>query len=239
MSTRQVWRSAAWILLLILLPSAPAVAGPYLPPGLVLGELYQLMFVTQGERDASSFGIDAYNTFVNAEAALNPALTGTDVGLKWFAIASTIDAHAKDNAAVSAPVYLLNGQRFADGFADMWDGIGQGVSPNIDQFGTMRSSLEHAVWTGTDTDGTADVLGLHPLTTLIRAGDYEATTTAWILSSQTFVNSDSFPLYALSQPIKAAAPPSVPEPARALLLAAGTAGLLRLRRRREHDGGRM
>src|SRR5687768_14537876 len=94
----------------------------FVPPGLNPGDMYHLAFVTRDERDATSSDITVYNAFVQVQAALNPTLTGTDMGVLWNAIGSTASVNARDNAPVAAAVYLLDGTKIADDFGDIWDG---------------------------------------------------------------------------------------------------------------------
>ncbi len=91
---------------ILMLPGAALHADTvFVPPGLSGGDMYQLVFVTNGTRDGLSDDITDCNAFVNAEAALNSSKTGSDIGVDWFAIASTPTIHARDNALVSVPVY--------------------------------------------------------------------------------------------------------------------------------------
>ena len=130
------------------------VAAVFVPAGLNPGDVYQLAFVTTGTTTATSAVIQDYNAFVNAQAALNPALTGTNMGVTWSAIGSTTTVNAQTNALVQAPVYLLNSTQIATGFADFWDG--SLLAPiNIDQFG--QSSGATFAWTGSFFDGTVSV----------------------------------------------------------------------------------
>ena len=105
-----------------LLLQASADAAPFLPTSVTPGSPYHLMFVTQDGRDAASANIADYNAFVNAQAALNPTLTGADVGVTYFAVGSTGAIDARANALVTAPVYNFNDQKIADSFTDIWDG---------------------------------------------------------------------------------------------------------------------
>ncbi len=111
-------------LLMGVLPGAADLqASIYVPPGLSPGDTYHLVFVTEGYTNATSSDIDYYNAFVQSEAARNPSLTGTEMGVTWRVIASTSAIDARDNAHVEAPVYLLNGTKVADDHADFWDGF--------------------------------------------------------------------------------------------------------------------
>jgi len=136
---------------LLLCAARCASAAPLVPPGVAPGSPYHLAFVTSGTRDATNSNIADYNAFVNAQAANNPALTGTNMGVNYFAIGSTTSVDANANAVVSAPVYNLNGDLLATGFADMWDGSLNNPI-RYDEFGTPGFP---DVWTGTQASGVA------------------------------------------------------------------------------------
>ena len=210
----------------VFVAAASSQAGIVVPEDLQPGDTYHLVFVTVGIRDATSSDIADYNQFVNFEAALNPALTATDIGVQWFAIASTATVNARDNAMVDffSPVYLLDGTtRIADGFSDLWNGtIANPVF--LDQF--LVSSLLSRPWTGSATNGTA----ANPLgSSSTRYGLAANANSSWI----SFTNNSSStlrPLYALSEVLYV-----IPEPATASLLLIGSA--LAWVRRRRHPAG--
>ena len=66
----------------------PSYAATIVPAGLNPGDSYQLIFLTAGTRTAGDSTIGSYNDFVQAQAELNPTLTGTDVGVTYTAVAS-------------------------------------------------------------------------------------------------------------------------------------------------------
>ena len=106
---------------LVAMGALAARAQELLPKGLEPGDMYHLIFVTEGKRDPSSADIADYNAFVQAEATRPGALT-EESGIDWFAIGSTATVNARDNAVVAGPVYLLDGlTKVDDGFEDMWD----------------------------------------------------------------------------------------------------------------------
>jgi prepilin-type N-terminal cleavage/methylation domain-containing protein len=232
----------AFVLLAASASPPVSLALPIQPPGLQLGDVYHWMFVTHGTRDATSADIADYNAFVMAEAALNPALTGTNQGVQWYVIGSTATVHARDNAFVQGPVYLLDGSRFSDGFADMWCCPGDGdihPRPNIDQFGVERPQPNLWAWTGTNQNGTSQPgleLGAPAAPGLdIIVGNQGFQAEAWIAASQQERDLD-FPFYALSAPIKAGSDTTVvPEPS-TMLLFFTTAGAVLWRRRSRHLG---
>ena len=98
----------------IAVATASARATVVVPDGLQAGDMYHLVFVTEGTRDATSIDIADYNAFVQAEAERSGATT-ENFGIDWFAIGSTAMVDARDNAVVEAPVYLLDGTRVSDG----------------------------------------------------------------------------------------------------------------------------
>ena len=97
----------------------PDTGNPWAP-----GDTYHLVFVvnqTQPTQNPNSAVIGVYNTYVQGHA--DAAGIGTSKSVSWKVIGSTPTTDARDNALVSAPVYLLDGStKIADGFADMWDG---------------------------------------------------------------------------------------------------------------------
>ena len=64
------------------------------PDGLQPGDMYHLVFVTEGTRDATSIDIADYNAFVQAEAERSEATT-ENFGIDWFAIGSTAMVDAR------------------------------------------------------------------------------------------------------------------------------------------------
>ena len=187
----QVFLTTVFMFLAVATSQASVVVPGVLQPGAT----YHLAFVTRDGRDATSANIADYNAFVQAQAALNPALTGTDMGVAWKAIGSTATVAARDNALVEAPVFLLNGStKIADGFADMWDS-------SIDATLTLTQFAANSFvsnWTGTAPDGlptSGRTLG--PTTAFAMTGA-PFTDQRWIFNVQgdpTGVR----PLYALSQ----------------------------------------
>ena len=216
-------------LLLIAPSSARAVV---VPTGLNPGDMYHLAFLTDGTRDATAVSIGIYNTFVQDEAALNSNLTGTDQGVQWFVIGSTHSDDARDNAVVSAPVYLLDGiTKVADGFADIWDGTIDNPI-HIDQYGTSVSNPD-PVFAGSQADGTEyfPVVGTSNVqrflgsTSNVQLGDPAATNSDWIFDPGISSNGDLRSFYALSELLTV-----VPEPTAGSLIAFGMLAVLWRRR---------
>ena len=207
--------------------SAQAVT---VPVGVNPGDTYQLVFVTAGTIDALSTNIADYNSFVQGEAALNPALTGTDMGVTYTAIASTSSVNANANAAVTAAVYLVDGSALvATGFSDLWDGnINAAIDRN--QYGVL--SAAGVAWTGSEVDGTASVtgqvVGLGGGSTFF--GGSNETDALWVHNGAFGNQTVQLPIYALSSVITAPVP--VPVPAALWLFGPGLMGLVAVVRRK-------
>lgn len=179
----------------------------YQPPDVGSGEHYHLAFVTSGKTTANSADIDFYNLFVNSSA--NAAGMGE---VLWSVIGSSPLVNARDNALVSAPVYLLDGTKIADGFADMWDDTI--LAPlNVTEQGSVLGEI--SVWTGSGGDG-------------IRRENFGSGTVAWGSTDRInhqwmrngfVVPSNNFALYALSPQLT-----GVPEPSSFAIVILGFAG---------------
>jgi hypothetical protein len=201
------------VLLSVMFSNTALPAITIVPPDLNVGDVYHLVFVTSGGRDATSSDIAVYNSFVNDEADLVPEL----VGFTWFAIGSTETVDARDNALVSAPVYRLDGTKVADDFLDMWNGSID-ATITINQFGEFNDVF---VWTGTLASGQASV---NPLgSPFPRIGDPSSIGSAWVQSGS-LDQSVTLGFYALSRKLTV----PVPEPSSQIcvwfmLLCAGTA----------------
>jgi hypothetical protein len=186
----------------------------------VPGDTYHLAFVTYGTTNATSYNIDDYNSFVQAQAALNPSLTGTYMGVVYKAIGSTVEKAANVNALVSGPVYLLNGTKIADDFADMWDGD-LDAPINRNQY---NENWQAGVWTGSSLAGDPSLPfgGVTPPSFVFSStfGISSGASSSWIKYNLPSPNFHTYyhSLYALSEPLTA---PGVPEPCALALLAIG------------------
>lgn len=210
----------------VLVAPVSSQAGVVVPEGLQPGDPYHLAFVTDGARDALSSDIADYNLFVNNQAAMNSALTGTDMGVEWFAIGSTATVNARDNAVVGAgvPVYLLNGTtKVVDGFADMWDGT-LDAPINLNQF---TATISTSVWTGSTISGGSDATRFLGSGGLIILGASSASSGSWI-SNIALLGTSPHRMYALSE--------QLPEPATGSLLLIACGALAWGRRRRRPAG---
>ncbi|MDH3514446.1 MAG: VPLPA-CTERM sorting domain-containing protein [Gammaproteobacteria bacterium] len=215
--------SACTLLCAFITVSAQAAT---VPVGLSPGDTYQLVFLTSGTTVATSTDIADYNNFVQTQAALNPSLTGTDMGVTYAAIGSTSTVNATANAVVTAPVYLLDGTLVATGFSDFWDGA-INVPINLDQFGNTLAPIN--MWTGTYNNGnTAVTYDGGPLGTNAPGYGASYSTTQWAYLGGAPAGAGR-PMYALSSEFTVSA---VPVPAAMWLFGSGLLGLVGVARRK-------
>lgn len=223
---------AVTVMLLLCAVSLPVCAGPVVPAGLSPGDKYQLVFITDGTINAMSADIAVYNAFAQAQAELNPSLTGTDMGAQWKALVSTptIDANANAVVGANTPVYLLNGTKIADGFADMWD---QSVDAlvNVNQYNAAATNK--MVWTGSFATGTgAAMFQMGGSGQSAIRGSNAFSNTFWFYNNSENPQTLS-PLYVLSGEFTV----PVPEPGTMVTFATGFGlfALTLIRRRRSKD----
>ncbi|NCR41254.1 MAG: PEP-CTERM sorting domain-containing protein [Microcystis aeruginosa W13-11] len=188
------------------------------PTGLNPGDKYRLVFVTSGFRDAQSSDIADYNTFVTNQvtptSALGLSLTASGLNPTWTAIGSTATVNAKTNtltdpvanASTSVPIYLIDGNKVATRYGDLWDGqILTPISTSDD-----GQKLGEAVWTGTNSVGNgANVLGSGN----VNFGTSNDSTSGWVEEAY-LMSGYYFRLYGMSSvlTVPQAQPQSVPEP---------------------------
>jgi len=193
------------------------------PPGLNPGDLYRLVFVTSGTRDATSSNIADYNSFVTAQANQNPALQA--LGTNWRAIGSTISIDARDNtftnpADQGVEIFNLGGEKVAVSNADFWDDSLMS-SISVDQLGAFTADF-----VGTGTSNTGE---LSPGSTLgsdvIQVGASDSTGNAWV-SLGFGDDARGWRFYGISDVLTA-----VPEPGSLLMVGLGTFVLSIARRR--------
>ena len=195
------------------------------PPGLVPGDTFRVVFLTDGTTLATSSNIDYYNTFVNTQAG---SVTYDGQAVTFTAIGSTSTVNAIDNipGSSSAPVYLVNGTEVASSTTTATGGLWSGtiMSPiDLDLAGKTGPLVP--VWTGTQASGigspdvplggTNTSLGL----AVSVVGDPASVNSTWVdlIDGPNAVNSS--PMYGISEVLTVAQ--SVPEPSSAVLIVTG------------------
>ncbi len=213
----------------------PLLEGPngvITPPGInpLTGELwtggdtYHLAFVTSTTDDLNpAQDITYWNSYVNTVAD-GSSLTGVPE-TTWKIIGSTTNDHARDNALVSGPVYLVDAvTKLADGYEDMWDG--QIDAPlNLDENGAPGAGSGD-IWSGSTSSGTKNgIYALDGSHTHASRGHRTVSHGQWLYRDNQ-VRSGKRHFYALSEPL------TIPYTAvnvvngEAVNIAAGTADLV-------------
>jgi hypothetical protein len=208
----------------LVLAAPPSLAAPITTPtSLPPGAHYRLAFVTAGVHDALSSNIADYDAFVMAEARTEAALGS----FSWRAIASTATVSARDHTGTGPadfpgiPIFLLNGTKLVDDYADLWDG-GVDAPLAIDQHG-FPVNVE--VWSGTYASGLSGrFLGTYQPGT----GSSASTADTWIgLYGGRYTAHFPLPFYAMSEVLSI----PVSEPESLPLLAVMLTACLVVRRR--------
>ena len=139
-------------------PCAGALAWTGIAPAcLSVGDTYRIIFVTSGERDATSNAIADYNTFVQAQA---DAATGTPFsGITFNALGGTATTTARDNTNTNRTsdgtgerIFYYRGQQVADNYDDLYDGGWDSLEAR-NQNGETFSGSSLGVWTGSLNNG--------------------------------------------------------------------------------------
>ena len=218
-------RITPFVTTLAVLAGSPLVDAALVLPVLPFAQ-YRFAFVTSMGMAANSSDIADYNDFVTDLANAEPALEG--LSTTWTVIASTASVSARDNTMTDPsppgdtgfPIFTLDGSLIAATYEGLWDGTLDQLFVVTDTGGSYLGP----VWTGSTEDGSEDVpftLGFGQT-----ARGNSQSITSWITTGIAGVEDSnlSFPFYAISGVLTAAA---VPEPS-AFLCVCCLGGLLGL-----------
>jgi hypothetical protein len=159
---------------IILVPVAARASISTVPAGLNPGDEYRLVFVTSWNYGfPSSTDIGTYNTIVNDLAQSVPELA--ELNVQWNVLGSTQSVNARQNTGTDpslggVPIFLLNGDRIATDYADLWDGTlenalnitetGVAYTPNMHPGNGAYYIWAGQVWTGSSNSGLAQFSSL-------------------------------------------------------------------------------
>ena len=197
------------------------VTSELVPGGIAIGGEFRLLFVTSGQRDATSMDISDYNAFVQAAAAAGHEDIDGYSSL-FRALASTEDVGAKPNTdtgwSLTEPgveIWWLNGPKAADSYIDFYDRSWDYRNPVFEEDGNSeRYGGSDYVWTGTAQDGGIELrpLGGKP------SAPGESSATAALpsrpegceIQCTLLTRTEEASLYGLSYVLRSAPPASVP-----------------------------
>jgi len=140
---------------------------PLIPSAVAKGETFRLLFVTSGERDATSTDIGVYDGFVRSHAAMGHASLAPYAGF-FRVVGSTASVDARDHVQMrssdtAAPVYWVDGPRVSEdygtgtgGFWGTWESGGDSMFRNESGIAESTGGLTPGLdaFTGTEADGT-------------------------------------------------------------------------------------
>ena len=174
------------------------------------GDVYRIIFVTEGLYDALSADLSTYDAIVQAEAEA----AGLNA-LEWKAIVSSASEDARDHVGArigvdyDGPVYCLGGVPVTRCLADLWQASDSTLILNKPQCTPKRliqagSNLTvlwtpwTGVWTGTDGDGTKqNPMGGSP----VNLGILTAEEKFWLDRSSDVRTDAKLCLYGMSPPL--------------------------------------
>ena len=173
-----------------------------IPPGLVQGAEFRLLFVTSGARNAKPVLRPGYDRHVQSAAAAGRAAL-RPFSSSFSALASTADVDARTytvtapaGGKLGVPIYWVSGAKVADDYQDFYDGGWDSNAPRDESGNVVAANAE--VFTGSAADGTAAAGGLH-------VGHDEADVRVGMpgvlgseLSAGAVVSTSLLPLYGLS-----------------------------------------
>jgi PEP-CTERM motif len=190
------------------------------PSGLNPGDHFRILFVTSDTTQAVSTAIGTYDTFVNTDA--NGATYNGSV-ISWKAIGSTSSVSAINHIGTTGDaVYLADGTKVtsSDDSSGLWSGS-LDSAPN--EYLDGSSVGVAAIWTGSNSDGSANV---HPLGNRNPSyGDTVYTGGDWINVGVGF-SGGAHRLYGIRSDLVVPSATAVPEPSTALLAGLGSLAAL-------------
>ena len=231
--TRRYLCAPLALLALLATPLSASAIPITTPTDLNPGDQYRLAFVTSGSRDATSSNIADYDAFVQSAADAVPELNALAITWRVVGSTSTVDArtHTSTNPAidgVGVPIYLLDGSRVRDDYADLWNTSVRRDLTN--EFFCIRendptfSCVSAFTHTGTFNDGSAEAgLVLGDVSGFDMGGLADANFGGWIRQGSSTLGQNRH-FYALSDTL------TVSEPSTAHALTLVFAALLLVRR---------
>ena len=134
--------------------------GSLISAGLKQGDQFRLLLITENKRRAGGGDIESYSEFVQRAAADGP-LNNRPFAAAFWVVGSTAAVDACDKTftnGTGVPIYWLNGNKVADGYADFYDETWDAETGQRTNDGSLTTQL--IIYTGSQDDGTASA---HPV----------------------------------------------------------------------------
>ncbi len=178
------------------------------------GGVFRLLFLTSTKSAATDTDIETYNTFVQeAAAAGHDAIQPYREGFRAVASTGAVDAVTNTyTTGTDVPIYWLDGNQIAHNYSDFYDGTWDEEEKVTDESGSAYGGLgsPEAVWTGSNDSGVehfhqGDASQSRALgaATAERGGINNPTrgvaTPNPLYGNSSSANTDTFPLYAISE----------------------------------------
>ena len=195
-----------------------------IPTGLGAGDKFRLIFLSSTKTNATSYDIADYNTFIQGRAAAGH----TDIqtySSGFRAVGCTADSDARDNTGTTGggvAIHWLNGNKVADNNGDFYDSNWDDEANDKNELGANGPDTDVSVnfpYTGCAHNGTEAFDGLISLALGAPAGNArvgrpnDSGSGRGPLSSSTLTtisNSNTRPMYGLSQIFEVAAAVNTP-----------------------------
>ena len=133
-----------------------------IPSDLDTGDQFRVLFLSSIKTDATSTGIEDYNTFIkNRVAAGHTDIQAYSAGFRAVGCTAAVDARDNTNTVgAGVPIYWLNGSKAADDNADFYDGDWDDEANDKNESGTDgpdTSQDSNLPFTGCEHNGTKAV----------------------------------------------------------------------------------
>ena len=208
---------AVFLLAAVVALSTEKVMAGFVQPNLPPGSQYQLIFYTTNVTAATSSDIGYYNSFVQADAAIDPSLPS----VTWNAIISTATIDAVTNApnpelpVYDVDAYLVAPAVSAHGINNLYTDVYSGYPHPIgNEFGTYNAPYQGNIWSGGGADGKEWLGDFGVGTNQSGVSLAEVGTREYIGGGGSFNEANLWPVFALSAPLTI----PIPEPATVTLL---------------------
>ena len=229
-ATTTAFVTAAVIVSMLLAAQTHAAIIP-VPAGLNAGDQYRLVFTTnagfRGDHTLGEFDAFVQYSIDNATDTSLKALGGS-----WQALVSVGTTDAKTHTGTSGigvPIYLVDGNKVADNYADFWDGdLDHAINKTENDTTPPPFTVGYTgVWTGTTEDGTVSAYGALGDGGFASIGQWSESGVNWMDLEGGYGTESAWfiQIYGISSVFTA------PEPASLALM--GLAGLALIRRRRK------